>query len=70
MTTYIEVNPCSEHDYEVTRCETPKAMFFSVYVGPAPDSYDWIADFATQTLAVEFATYLCDKHGYVLCNNT
>lgn len=67
--TYVQVNPCMQDDDGVSRCETPEAMFFGVYVG-RPGEYEWVADFVQAGHALMFATRLCGQHGYELENNT
>lgn len=67
--TFVQVNPCTEDESGVSRCETPEAMFFGVYVG-RPGEYEWVADFVQRGRALLFATKLCEQHGYTLENNT
>ena len=63
--TFVQLQSCIEIDGNVTRCETPEASFFGVYVGEA-GSYEWIADFASRDDAWLYANELCEQHGYDL----
>ena len=69
METHIQINPCVEDEDGISRCETPEAMFFGVYVG-SPGGYEWVADFVQVDLAKMFAYILYMKHGYTIEDNT
>lgn len=73
----IQVNPCVEDESGVSRCETPEAMFFGVYLSEHdPEEkgyagcYEWVADFTNIDHARHFGRALAETHGYELEDNT
>ncbi len=67
--TIIQINPCTEDEHGVERCEPAQAMFYGVYIGQ-PGEYVWAADFADPAHAREFAGLLVAKYGYELEDNS
>ena len=74
----IQVNPCIEAEDGISRCETPEADFFGIYLSEFdPDGpegcagcYEWVADLNNIDHARHFARALAETHGYTLEDNT